>query len=206
MNPFLDRTMPVEINNSGNLPHWHQDGKIQFITFRLADSLPQSKICELRLMITKFNKEHPKPWDKATAIRYQNMLGHAEEKLLDNGYGSCILQYAEFRQIIILSLRYYSQQFYDMVAFVIMPNHLHALLRFYTGTKTEKILHSIKSYTAHKINMKLHHTGSIWMKEYFDRIVRSEENLQKYIEYIENNPKHLPPEKFDLYINPVYKR
>ena len=85
MNPFLDKTTPVEINNGGNLPHWHQDGKIQFITFRLADSLPQSKICELRLMITKFNKAHPKPWDKATAIRYQNMLGHAEEKLLDNG-------------------------------------------------------------------------------------------------------------------------
>jgi hypothetical protein len=30
-----------------HLPHWRQDGATYFVTFRLADSLPQSKLEEL---------------------------------------------------------------------------------------------------------------------------------------------------------------
>ncbi len=67
-------------------------------------------------------------------------------------------------------------------------------------------MQSIKSYSSHQINLKLQKTGRVWMSEYFDRIVRSENDLQKYIEYIGNNPGHLPPEIFELYINPEYRR
>jgi putative transposase len=31
-----------------HLPHWRQDGATYFVTFRLADSLPQTKLDELR--------------------------------------------------------------------------------------------------------------------------------------------------------------
>lgn len=205
MNPFLDRKKHVDIRTGGNLPHWQQNGKIQFITFRLADSLPQSKIRELKTCITNFKNEHPLPWSDATKLEYRNITGQMEKSLLDNGYGSCLLQYVEFRQIVVSSINYYSSQLYDVAAFVIMPNHVHLLLHFYPETITEKVLHSIKSFTAHQINVKRQQFGTVWMSEYFDRIVRSRSDLQNYIDYIENNPRNLNPDKFTLYVNPDWR-
>ena len=40
MNKFLNKHEPI-YETTGNLPHWTQYGKITFVTFRLADSLPQ---------------------------------------------------------------------------------------------------------------------------------------------------------------------
>lgn len=86
-----------------------------------------------------------------------------------------------------------------------MPNHVHLLLHFYPETITGKVLHSIKSFTAHQINVKRQQFGNVWMSEYFDRIVRSRSDLRNYIDYIENNPQNLTPDKFTLYVNPDWR-
>lgn len=59
--PYLDRRAEITVA-TGDLPHWHQDGKYQFVTFRLADSLPQTKIVDLRRIIDQFAVAHPRPW------------------------------------------------------------------------------------------------------------------------------------------------
>lgn len=206
MNPFLDKRKPIEIKISGNLPHWHQIGKIQFITFRLADSLPQSKIKELSSFIAEFNAGYPKPWDLSTTKKFRATVGRIEERLLNNGYGSCLFKKSELREVITSAIKHYSPSHYTIVAYVIMPNHVHLLVHFHSDINPERIMQSIKSYSSHQINLKLQKTGKVWMSEYFDRIVRSENDLQKYIEYIGNNPGHLPDEIFELYINPEYRR
>ena len=39
-----------------HLPHWRQDGATYFVTFRLADSLPQSKLDELKALKAEWEK------------------------------------------------------------------------------------------------------------------------------------------------------
>lgn len=206
MNPFFDKDEPVETFLGGLLPHWHQDEKIQYVTFRLADSLPQSKITELRLAISSFNEAHPKPWDKRTIQRYWQIVGAKEEELLDNGYGECILQRPEIRKIVSSSIWFNSSKLYDIIAYVIMPNHVHLILQLYDNQYLDDILRGLKGFTANAINNYLQRTGRVWMTSYFDRIVRSERHLQKYISYIENNPRNFSSDMFELYVNPNYKR
>ncbi|HJT80519.1 MAG TPA: helicase-related protein, partial [Chthoniobacterales bacterium] len=54
--------------------------------------------------------------------------------------------------------------------------------------RLSKILHSIKSYTANRINKLEGTTGSVWETESFDRLIRSETDLQQKFEYILGNP------------------
>jgi REP element-mobilizing transposase RayT len=73
-----------------------------------------------------------------------------------------------------------------------MPDHVHLLL---TPLKKDQeewfslsgILHSLKSFTAKKINCMCGRTGPLWLEESFDRIVRSEEEFLENWHYIRNN-------------------
>jgi ATP-dependent DNA helicase RecG len=49
-------------------------------------------------------------------------------------------------------------------------------------------LHTIKSFTAHEINRIENATGAIWEQEWFDRVIRSERDLQEKFNYITRNP------------------
>ena len=60
-------------------------------------------------------------------------------------------------------------------------------------------------WRSQEINVKRQQFGTVWMSEYFDRIVRSRSDLQNYIDYIENNPRNLNPDKFTLYVNPDWR-
>ena len=70
-----------------------------------------------------------------------------------------------------------------------MPNHVHLLIQPYKGHALSKILHSIKSYTAHEINKQLNQKGEFWQDESYDRIVRGPEELSHFREYIRRNPE-----------------
>lgn len=72
--------------------------------------------------------------------------------------------------------------------YVVMPNHVHALLTPLTGHELEDILHSIKSYTANEINRSLGRTGTFWQKESYDHVVRDFDQLEAYQQYIAANP------------------
>jgi len=58
----------------------------------------------------------------------------------------------------------------------------------YENASLIEILKDLKSAAVHKINRVLGRTGSLWQRESFDRIVRSDENLRRKREYIINNP------------------
>ncbi|PYL84896.1 MAG: hypothetical protein DMF17_10210 [Verrucomicrobia bacterium] len=50
------------------------------------------------------------------------------------------------------------------------------------------MLHTIKSFTAHKINKAEQKSGRVWGRESFDRLIRSESDLREKFEYITRNP------------------
>jgi putative DNA methylase len=56
------------------------------------------------------------------------------------------------------------------------------------GQSLFQIVHSWKSYTAHRIRKLTGVTGRIWQPEYWDRFIRDDEHFVAAAEYIENNP------------------
>lgn len=199
---YLNPDAEIEKSTGGNLPHWHQDGTIQFITFRLADSLPQERITILKDCITAFRSRNPEPWNEDVKRRYWKIIGPLEERLLNNHYGKCVLKNPLVRRIITEALHFKDTINYHLISYVIMPNHVHILVQLHNGYRTATFVHSIKRHTAFTINKMLDQEGQLWMNESFDRIVRNEEHLKYCIRYIRENPKDLPPQDYTLYIDP----
>ena len=197
---FIDYANPIEISAGGNLPHWHQDGRIQFVTFRLYDSLPQSKIDELLEAKQLFEKSHPKPWDITILRQYWDLIGPKEERMLAAGLGSCVLRRTDVRQILSEVLHYGDNIHYTLHAYVIMPNHVHLLIQPHHYLKLPQIIKSIKGFSARSINKLLKRSGSLWMKESYDRLVRSEGDFKRCRRYISSNPGSLPAGEYTLYI------
>jgi hypothetical protein len=82
--------------HTGNLPHRNKEGLIQFITFRLADSLPQNVLNE----IEKELKDVPDT-EKEAEKRKQY------EKWLDKGMGCCALSNPDMAQVVEDALKYH---------------------------------------------------------------------------------------------------
>lgn len=197
---FFDRNKEIQSYFSGNLPHMHQDETMQYVTFRLGDSLPKSMCGELYERLDDFKKIHPMPWDSDTKFLYWKQLGPIQQRLLDNGYGACWLKYPECRKILSDAIAFKDNKDYEVYCYVIMPNHVHMLIRPLGENKLEKILHSIKLFSARRINELVGRKGEFWMKESFDRMVRNYDHLKHCYHYILNNPKFILDGSFTLYV------
>lgn len=202
---FLNRRAEITVS-TGDLPHWHQDGKIQFVTFRLSDSLPQTKIEALKHEIADFSAKHPRPWNEDVKKEYWKVIGPVQNKLLDNGYGACFLKDPCIRKIVSDAILFMDGRKYHVLAFVIMPNHVHMLLQLIGNSTIMEVMHSIKSFTANKINKLLGRTGSVWKKEYFDRIIRNERHLLNCLDYIHKNPRYLREGEYQVYVSAAGSR
>jgi REP element-mobilizing transposase RayT len=90
------------------------------------------------------------------------------------------------KDIVFNSIIYHDKNMYELHAAVVMDTHFHIIIN--PLESLSKIMHSIKSYSSHEINKLNKKTGIIWKKEYFDRVIRSDEDYIKKINYIINNP------------------
>jgi D-tyrosyl-tRNA(Tyr) deacylase len=155
------------------LPHWEQPGCTYFVTFRLADSVPAS-------LMRQYEEERDQP---AALERFHTWL--------DQGHGECWLNRPDIAAAVESAFRHFDGQRYQLGAFVVMPNHVHALVTPLTDWTLPQILHSWKSFTAHEINRLLQRTGPVWQDESFDHLVRDATALAKFQEYIRQNPTML---------------
>lgn len=201
---FYNRFADKNYTFKGLLPHLNQDQKLQFITFHLGDSLPQAKIAKLIELKEQFLKAHPKPWSESDKEQYSQLISPCISQLLDNGHGSCLFRRPEIRKIVAHSLHHLDGKCYELLAAVIMPNHVHMLIVTHPNATLANILHSLKSFTSHKINSITGNSGSIWQRDYYDRIIRTPKHLNNCLDYIRANPRHLSPNEFYLYINPSW--
>lgn len=131
---FFDWHAHIE-TTSGVLPHWHQSGKLQFVTFHLGDSLPQIVLQGMERDKKMWLATHTKPWDKEVEAEYHNRFSQFVDKWFDKGAGSCILGKQEIAGIVEDSLLYFNGERYLLHAYVIMPNHVHLLVEI-TGKFT----------------------------------------------------------------------
>jgi REP element-mobilizing transposase RayT len=184
----FDPSEPIA-NLSGNLPHWRQEGATYFVTFRTADSLPQEKLQQWLQEREAWLCENPEPHSEAQRREYWERFPARFHYWLDQGYGTCVLGGIGFRTIVENALRHFDGDRYELRDHVVMPNHVHVIVTPLGEHLLSTIIHSWKSFTAHKINEMLGCRGAFWQKESFDHIVRSSESLEKFREYIEANRK-----------------
>jgi REP element-mobilizing transposase RayT len=103
------------------------------------------------------------------------------------------------RDIVLQSILYASDQDqYELYVAWVMPDHVHLLFepqlrdvdsmgrtRFWS---LAKILQGIKSTSSHRINRLRQVSGTVLEGEPFDRLIRSERDLQEKFRYICRNP------------------
>ena len=183
---FFSRFAETSVSRH-NLPHWGQVRSIVFVTFRLADSMPVSLLEQWRAEREQWLAAHPEPWDDATCQWYSQAFPMRMEYWLDAGHGDCILARDDCRVIVAEAIEYFNGTRYRLHAYVIMPNHVHVLMELDAYDDLPKILHSWKSFTAKAINRKLGGVGTVWQRDYFDRIVRSDAHYRHCLDYLKKN-------------------
>lgn len=179
----------AEIERHGrHLPHWKQRGVTYFVTFRLADSIPQARLRSWKRERDEWLAHHPRPWSAAEFRDYAEFFDRFET-WLDSGIGSCLLTKPGAAELVSNSLKYFDGERYILDEFVVMSNHVHVLVRAGEEKDLSTHLHSWKSYTAHELNKRSKRRGTVWQDESFDHIVRSVSHLEYYRKYIRDNPR-----------------
>lgn len=171
------------------LPHWQQAGKLVFVTWRLADSLPQEKLAELREKKCRWEQEHPKPWSAAEEFAFHDQFDEQIERWLNAGMGGCVLKRPEIRQGLLDTLHHADGKDYDLLSYVVMPNHVHVLFRLCVGAELEKVIQAWKSISSRRLGRHTGQKGEWWQEGYRDRLIRGPEHLESVLNYIRRNPK-----------------
>ena len=162
------------------IPHFEVK-KPQFITYRLADSLPSELIEECRSLLDIKNA------GEELKVR-QRRLKLLVDQYEDAGLGECVLKDARVAAIIMDNLRHHDGIKYQLLHWCIMPNHIHLLIEILGDHTMSDIMHSLRSYTANEINRRLGRSGTLWMPEYYDRYIRDQRHYEITTNYILNNP------------------
>lgn len=186
-NLFLDRFEPVVIRQRRG-PHWRQDGKMYFVTWRQDDSLPKEvrdRIMRSRAVWLRRNGDVPfMQLPEETRSAYWRLFNRTVQKHLDAGYGSCVLRDKNACLIIRNALHHFNGSRYVLGSFAIAANHVHALVAPEPDIDLSDVQHSWKSFTAHEVNKLLELKGRLWRPESYDRIVRNESELSRITNYI----------------------
>ncbi len=186
---FLRKEEEIAIHGD-HLPHWNQSDTYVFLTFRLSDSLPKEMQEEIKSKREIWMRAHPLPWDEETELEYHKIFTHKIEEWLDNGYGCCILRDPKASNVVLATMNHDDGIKYDLIDYVIMPNHVHASVRLIGDTKVENLMQEWKSVSSHKLRKQIGSGWCGWMEKYHDRIIRNEEHLKNVIAYIYKNYSH----------------
>lgn len=97
------------------------------------------------------------------------------------------------KDIVFASLKFHADKKYKLHSCIVMETHVHSILQPLnesdgTFVSLASIAHSIKSYSANRIQRLLNLKGKVWQDENYDRIIRDEKDYLIKMEYIINNP------------------
>ncbi len=181
-----------------NLPHIQPPGATLFLTTRLHDSLPIEAIqrlrdeTQLRLQVIEATAD---PAEKSDLLYREGKryFGRFDDLLDAATHGPDWLHDPQIARIVCDALHNRDGKTYDLVAYCVMPNHLHIVLtpllrdaeNYYS---ISRIMHVMKGYTAYEANKVLGRKGTFWQAESYDHYVRDAAELQRIVYYVINNP------------------
>jgi putative transposase len=148
-----------------NLPHFQPDGAALFITCRLHGTMPLRSGLDGRAFV-EADRELERTQLGPAWLKQPEIAACVTETILD---GDRV------------------RAFYDLIAFVVMPNHVHLLID--PKVPAPKITQYVKGVSARRANELLQRTGqAFWQNESYDHWVRTRQEREKVIRYIEMNP------------------
>ena len=198
-----------EIITRRTLPHWYVPGAAHFVTYRLAGTIPG-------VVLERFKEQHRARLRVAAGegeiTPTLRQRSHKEffavvDRYLDANHERKELACPAIAAMIRGNLYHHDGGKYHLIAYCIMPNHVHVLLQPIATIPAEEclsaidagecpdgqgplagIMHSLKSYTANQANAILGRSGTFWQAESYDHWVRDEDELARIVEYIAYNP------------------
>lgn len=174
--------------HANRLPHWQQENSTYFVTFRLADSLPAGLVAQWGNEREAWLRWNPRPWSPKQEREYRERFTAAIERWLDDCHGECLLRQPALARVVADALGFFEGDRHHQHAWAIMPNHVHVLFSLLGGAALDRQIQSWKRFTAREINRITARTGSLWQKDYHDRIVRNAEHFANCVRYIRRNP------------------
>ena len=178
----------------GYLPHCDFPGLVQFVTFRLADSMPALRRGE---------------WEHLLLIEDLREKRGKLEEYLDRGVGECHLRDSRIAKLCEDALRFFDNERYELLAWCVMPNHVHVLVHVWQVPLWKMVAAWKKRVGAQALDLlrkerrspdRLDGVGSanepigrsalqsFWQREYWDTFMRDEDQERTAIRYIESNP------------------
>jgi REP element-mobilizing transposase RayT len=190
-----------------NLPHFQPPGYAFFITFRLHGTLPKEVVIRLKAMKEEKLKLVSGYDNSNVKIKKYSELKKEYFKLYDSyldkaSMGSSWLKDKRVAEIVKSSIHFRDEKEYELIAYTIMPNHVHLVIipiveriadSLNSGSKENlyivtKVLQGLKKYTARECNKLLNRKGSFWQHESYDHVVRDMKALRRIVDYVLNNP------------------
>lgn len=92
------------------------------------------------------------------------------------------------REIALKHINSGDEKFYRLIAAVVMPDHIHLILRPKDGFTLSRVMQGIKGVSAKLINEYRSTRGTFWQDEYHDRILRSDDEAIEKARYLLENP------------------
>jgi REP-associated tyrosine transposase len=92
------------------------------------------------------------------------------------------------RDLVMAVIQEQDRRTIDLDAAVVMPDHVHAILRVIEPYSLSRVLQRIKGRSSRQINVLLSRRGRVWLVESFDHVIRHGQELEEKLEYIRQNP------------------
>lgn len=189
--------MNPSVQTRRRLPHIYQQDQPIFLTWRLRFSLPHDTLVRL----AQLKKEYDEQVSKLSG-EYRKMQSYLNHKRLfgwlDEQFGRIdapILRLDTKPLAYIISdiLMRDHEKLYMLCAYCVMPNHVHVLFTPFAeqsdiSVSASGIIKTWKGASSRLINQSLGRTGSLWETECYDHYARSEEEKNRIIQYIIDNP------------------
>lgn len=167
--------------------------KSHFITFQLKNTIPYDKWKKYKSLIqSEISQIKNKNSGKEELDKeYYNILktNHLYiDEIIDTAeFGEAFLQEYKYASIVEESIRMKSKKDFFLIAYSIMPNHVHLLIKN-IREPVYMILKSIKSLSERRINIVRENQEKIWQQESFESIIKTKKEQEDSIRYILNNP------------------
>jgi putative transposase len=149
-----------------HLPHLQRGGATYFVTFRLAGSLLQEIIRQLK------------------EDRKFKIYDHALDNVVT---GPTWLKDAGLAKLVYDHILAEASRSYHLDCFTIMSNHVHVVLQPLVDLRLDQALRRIKQPTAYHCNKILGRHGAFWQDGSYDHIVRTNE-WERIVYYALMNP------------------
>lgn len=178
--------------NDVGTPTWNPDANPHFATFRLTDSLSPKILGELTseesVLLEK--AESGDFLSAEEADRWKAFYLDRIDPALNAAHGTCILRDAKVADLVENAFRHFDGKKYHLLAWCVMPNHVHALFTPLADHDPADIVNSWKSLTGYAANKILGRQTEFWQKDVYEHGLTSEDEFKARLKQILHDPEN----------------